>query len=84
MGDTTDGIKGCPGIGKKYAAQYLKLYGTVEGCIEAARAGDDRIRPKQRSALIEFEQYLGITRQLVTLKTDLPIPNDTELTHAQV
>lgn len=79
MGDATDGIKGAVGIGEKGAADLVKLFGTVEGAIAAAKADDVRIKPAKRKALIEFESKLEITRKLVTLRTDLAVPQNTRV-----
>lgn len=79
MGDATDGIKGCSGIGEKGAADLVKQFGTVEAVIQAAKDGDESIKPKKREALIEFESKHEITRKLVTLRTDLPIPSTTKI-----
>ena len=79
MGDNCDGIKGAAGIGEKGAADLIKAFGSVEGAIEAAKADDDRIKPKKCAALIEFEDKKDITLQLVTLKTDLQLPASTRL-----
>lgn len=79
MGDNVDGIKGAIGIGTKGAADLIKAFGTVEACIEAAKGDDERIPPAKRKALIEFEPKLAVTRQLVTLRTDLPISTNTKL-----
>lgn len=79
MGDATDGIKGAVGIGEKGSADLVKLFGTVEGAIAAARADDERIKPGKRKALIEFESKLEVTRKLVTLRADLTLPNTTRI-----
>lgn len=80
MGDATDGIAGANGIGQKGAADLVKQFGTVEAAIEAAKNGDESIREKKRQALIEFESRLEVTRQLVTLRTDLELPSATRIT----
>jgi len=79
MGDNVDGVKGAIGIGEKGAADLIKEFGTVEAAIAAAKAEDYRIKPAKRKALIEFEDKLEPTRQLVTLRTDLPIPSNTRI-----
>ncbi len=79
MGDNVDGIKGVEGIGEKGAADLIKEFVTVENVITAAKADDERIRPKKREALIAFEPKLETTRQLVTLRNDLNVPNSTRL-----
>jgi 5'-3' exonuclease len=79
MGDSTDGIKGVVGIGEKGAADLVKEFGTVAAIIQAAKDEDERITKKKREALIEFEAKHEITRKLVTLRTDLPIPTTTKI-----
>ncbi len=79
MGDATDGIKGVIGIGEKGAADLVKMFGTVEGAIAAARADDERIKPAKRKALIEFEAKLEVTRKLVMLVDSLTIPESTRI-----
>lgn len=78
-GDSTDGISGAKGIGAKIAADLIKEFGTPEAAIEAAKAGDERIKPKKREALLEFEPRLHITGQLVTLRDDLEVPHSTRI-----
>ncbi len=79
MGDNVDGVKGVIGIGEKGASDLIKEFGSVEEVIAAAKDDDERIRPKKREALIEFEGKLEVTRKLVTLRTDLPLPETTRV-----
>jgi DNA polymerase-1 len=69
-GDSTDNIPGVPGIGVKTAAELIKEYGDLDGLL--ARAGEIK-QPKRREKLIEFAEQARISRQLVTLKTDVPV-----------
>jgi len=78
-GDKVDGIKGAAGIGEIGAAKLIQEFGSVAATIKAAKDDDERIRPKQRQALIEFESIADITRQLVTLRTDLELPTNTRI-----
>lgn len=78
-GDSVDGIKGVAGIGTKGAADLIQRFGSVTVAIQAAKDGDERIRPKQRKALIDFEPLFDITWQLVTLRTDLELPTNTRI-----
>jgi 5'-3' exonuclease len=78
-GDSTDGISGAHGIGAKIASDLILRYTTAERAIEAAIASDPFIKPKKRDALIEFADKLEITRQLVTLKTNLELPHSTRI-----
>ena len=69
-GDSTDNIPGVPGIGPKTAAQLLDEYGTLEELLE--RAGEIK-QNKRRENLIEFADLARISKQLVTLKDDVPL-----------
>ena len=78
-GDSSDNVAGAVGIGAKIAADLVKEFGTVEAIIAAARDDDPSITKKKREALIDFESKLEITRKLVTLVTDLPLPTTTKI-----
>ena len=79
-GDSSDGISGVSGIGAKSAADLINEFGTVEAVIQAAKDDDPRIKPKKRESLIEFAGKLEVTKQLVTLRTDLQLPTTTKIT----
>ena len=80
QGDSVDGIKGCPGIGKKGAIDLIKEFGTIKDVFEAAEAEDERIKEKKRAALIEFRDSTAeTTRLLVTMRTDLTVTKATRL-----
>jgi len=64
-GDPVDNVKGAVGVGATIAADLIKAFGTPEAAIQAARDGDERIKPAKRQALIEFEAKLEVTRKLV-------------------
>ncbi|MCW9033266.1 MAG: DNA polymerase I [Rhodospirillales bacterium] len=69
-GDSSDNVPGVPGIGVKTAAQLLTEYGDLESLL--ARAGEIK-QPKRREKLIEFAGDARISRELVTLRQDVPI-----------
>jgi len=69
-GDSVDNIPGVPGIGVKTGAQLIEEYGDLETLL--ARAGEIK-QPKRREKLIEFADQARVSRQLVTLKTDVPL-----------
>ncbi|MDA4845279.1 DNA polymerase I [Hoeflea poritis] len=69
-GDSTDNIPGVPGIGPKTAAQLLEAYGDLDTLLE--RAGEIK-QNKRRENLIEFADQARLSRELVTLKTDVPV-----------
>ncbi|HEY1857052.1 DNA polymerase I, partial [Acidocella sp.] len=75
IGDSTDNVPGVPGIGPKGAAQLINEYGTVEAVLEAAPA----MKPsKRRDMLIEHADKARISKQLVTLRADAPLPEPLE------
>lgn len=69
-GDSTDNIPGVPGIGPKTAAQLLDEYGNLETLLE--RAGEIK-QNKRRENLIEHADLARLSKQLVTLKNDVPL-----------
>ncbi|MEE8505819.1 MAG: DNA polymerase, partial [Kiloniellales bacterium] len=69
-GDSTDNVPGVPGIGVKTAAQLIGEYGDLETLL--ARAGEIK-QPKRRENLLEFAEQARVSRELVTLKDDVPI-----------
>ncbi|MCI5045166.1 MAG: DNA polymerase I [Aquisalinus sp.] len=68
-GDSVDNIPGVPGIGPKTAAQLLDEYETLENLLEQA---DGIKQKKRRENLIEFAEDARLSKELVTLKTDVP------------
>ena len=71
MGDAVDNVPGVPGIGPKTAAQLLGEFGDLEAVLAAAPA----MKPsKRRDALIENVEMARLSRQLVTLREDAPLP----------
>ena len=72
-GDSVDNVPGVPGIGIKTAALLINEYGDLETLLE--RAGEIK-QNKRRENLIEFADQARISRELVTLRTDTPLPID--------
>ena len=71
MGDSVDNVPGVPGIGPKGAAQLIQEFGDVEGVLAAAPA----MKPgKRRDMLIQHAEGARISRKLVTLCRDVPLP----------
>ncbi len=71
VGDTSDNIPGIRGVGDKTAAALLEQYGTLEGLI-AANPNVPRL--KQPFGDPEQLERLHISRHLVELKRDVPLP----------
>jgi len=68
-GDSSDNVPGVPGIGVKTAAQLITEYGDLDSLL--LRAGEIK-QPKRREKLIENADMARISRDLVTLKPDVP------------
>lgn len=71
MGDTSDNVPGVPGIGLKTAAQLIKEYGDLETLLE--RASEIK-QPKRRETLINNAESARLSKKLVTLDCDAPVP----------
>jgi DNA polymerase I len=69
-GDSVDNVPGVPGIGIKTAAELIIEYGDLDALLAQA-AGIKQ--PKRREKLIEFAEQARISRELVTLKFDVPV-----------
>ncbi|MEA2774130.1 MAG: polymerase [Acetobacteraceae bacterium] len=71
IGDSTDNVPGVPGIGPKGAAQLINEFGDVEAVLAAAPG----MKPsKRRDMLIEHAEKARISRILVLLREDTPLP----------
>ena len=71
MGDSVDNVPGVPGIGPKTAAQLVMEYGDLEGILAAAEG----MKPsKRRDLLIAHADAARLSRQLVILREDAPLP----------
>ena len=72
-GDSTDNVPGAPGIGVKTAAQLINEYGTLEALLERTK---EIKQPKRRESLENNAELIRISKQLVTLRDDVPTPAD--------
>ena len=70
-GDPTDNVPGVPGIGVKTAAQLIGEYGDLDSLL--ARAGEIR-QPKRRESLLAHADAARVSRELVRLRRDVPVP----------
>ncbi|MEC7381218.1 MAG: DNA polymerase I [Pseudomonadota bacterium] len=76
-GDSVDNIPGIPGIGIKTAALLINEYGDLNGLFKNASSIKQN---KRRENIIEFEDQAYISKKLVTLKNDIPLPISIEET----
>ncbi len=75
VGDKSDNIVGAAGIGGVRAAALLSAYGSLDAVYDAFDKGATTdITPAQRTSLQELRARIDTVRQLVTLRTDAPIP----------
>lgn len=69
MGDTADNIPGVPGVGEKTALKLLSQYDTVEGVYEHL----DDVKGKLKEKLGDNRELAFLSKQLATIKTDVPL-----------
>ena len=71
MGDSVDNVPGVPGVGPKTATKLIQEFGDLESVLAAAPG----MKPsKMRHNLIEFAEKARLSKVLVTLKEDCPLP----------
>jgi DNA polymerase-1 len=70
VGDSSDNVPGVAQVGPKTAAKWLAEYGSLDGVIEHAAALPGKAGENLRASL----EQLPLSRQLVTLKTDVRLP----------
>lgn len=71
-GDPSDGLPGVAGIGEKTAAQLVGAHGDLEGILAAATGG--RLSATLTARLTTAIDYLGPAREVVAVRTDVPLP----------
>jgi len=69
MGDSSDNIPGVPGIGPKTASSFLKQYGTADKLYSHI----NEIKGKKRDNLENNKEGFKLSRELVTICTDVPL-----------
>jgi DNA polymerase-1 len=70
MGDSSDNIPGCPGIGEKGAKELIGTWGSVEAIYAHL---DEVVPPRARKALEEHRDEVELSRELVRIRTDLKL-----------
>lgn len=75
VGDSSDNIPGVRGIGDKTASELVRQYGHLEEIL-AHVAEITKKRP--RDALLEHAENARLSKELVTIRDDLPVPFDLE------
>ncbi|NIJ34519.1 DNA polymerase I [Sphingomonas oligoaromativorans] len=71
MGDSVDNVPGVPGVGPKTASQLIQQYGDLESVLAAAPT---ITKPKLRQSLIDHAEMARLSRRLVALECNAPLP----------
>jgi len=72
-GDSSDNIPGVPGIGIKTASELITKYKTLDVLLKKA---EEIPQNKRRETLLANKDKALLSRQLVTLKNDVPVKDD--------
>lgn len=80
VGDAVDNVPGVPLVGPKKAGALLNEFGTLEDVLANAEKAPGK---KLRENLVEFADQARLSRELVTLRTDLPLEINWDETHVK-
>ena len=72
MGDSSDNIPGCPGVGEKTAVKLIKEFGNIDNLL----ANTDKLKGAQKKKVEENTELIRMSKYLATIKTDVPIELD--------
>ena len=70
MGDSSDNIPGCPGVGEKTAVTLTKQFGGIDALL----SGKDQLKGALKNKVTDNEQQILLSRDLATIRTDIPLP----------
>ena len=74
-GDASDNIPGVPGIGPKTALSLIQTYGNIEHLYEQI---DTITKKKQHENLVQYKEQAFLSKKLVKIDTDVPVPFNPE------
>ena len=69
MGDASDNIPGCPGVGEKTAMKLVDEFGDIEHLLQRT----DELKGALRTKVEENREQILFSKFLVTIKTDVPV-----------
>ena len=69
MGDASDNIPGCPGVGEKTAIKLISEFGSIENLI----ASTDKLKGAIKKKVEENINQIKFSKFLATIKIDVPI-----------
>src|SRR5947209_6539781 len=75
MGDSVDNVPGVPGIGPKTATQLIQAFGDLETVLAST---DQITKPKLKQSLIDHADAARLSRELVRLVCEAPLPEPLE------
>lgn len=75
VGDTSDNVPGVPGIGEKTARELVTRFGDLEAILAHASEMPNK---RVREALLAHADRARLSKQLVTIHTDVPVELDLE------
>ena len=70
VGDSSDNVPGVKGVGEKTARDLVAEYGDLEAILAAAPT---LTKKRPREALLEHAELARLSKELVTIKEDLPV-----------
>lgn len=75
MGDASDNIPGCPGIGEKTAMKLVQEFGSIENLL----AGTEKLKGATKTKIESHTEEIKFSKFLATIKTDVPVTFDEEV-----
>lgn len=69
MGDSSDNIPGCPGVGEVTAKKLLKTFGSIEAMLERS----DELKGSLHDKITQNSEQIRFSKFLATIKIDVPI-----------
>jgi DNA polymerase I len=72
MGDASDNVPGVPGIGEKTATVLIQEYGTLDNLFKNVEKIQ---KPKLKESLLKNKAMADLSKELVTIECDAPIPD---------
>lgn len=74
MGDASDNIPGCPGVGEKTAMKLIQDFGSVEKLL----AQTDQLKGALQKKVTENTEQIRLSKWLATISTEVPVTLDME------
>ena len=72
MGDSSDNIPGCPGVGEKTAQKLIAQFGSIENML----ANTSELKGALKTKVEENREQIMFSKFLATIKTDVPVELD--------